>query len=264
MSIGSPATLPLELAIRLLRRSSFAGVHVAGVAREPPPQNEPVLLVANHVSWWDGFLLRDVGRLIRRKPVHLSVMSARELAARPFLRHVGAIGVDETVAGIRGMYRALARARDTTQGNLIVSYFPQGRIWPTTRRPLGFRRGVERVARMLAPLTVVPVAIHIEPLATLRPHAFVLLGNPIRAVRGELGAPELECAVERILDRLLRHLAVTGEEAHAMPADDDATCSDSPKSFSTRKPPDRARTLADNGLGPASTTNEDTDLTDEN
>jgi 1-acyl-sn-glycerol-3-phosphate acyltransferase len=206
------STFALESAIRWLRRWSFADVHIAGIPSELPA-NEPILLVANHVSWWDGFLLRDVGRFLRCDPIHISVMSAAALTARPYLRNVGAIGVDESITGIRSMERELRRWRARAPERLIVSYFPQGRIWPSTRRPLGFRGGVALVARALAPVTLLPVAMHIEPLASFRPHAFILVGEPWRIVDRAPDIAEVEGRFQRTLDALHRHLNDLGEDA---------------------------------------------------
>jgi 1-acyl-sn-glycerol-3-phosphate acyltransferase len=37
---------------------------IAGIPEELPA-DRPILLVSNHVSWWDGFILRGVQQVIR-------------------------------------------------------------------------------------------------------------------------------------------------------------------------------------------------------
>lgn len=91
----------------MLERLKFADVHVAGTSQLGALHDRPVLLVANHASWWDGFLLRHVVHALGRRPSQLTVMSAQELAKHPSLRSVGAVGVDSSLSSIRALDRLL-------------------------------------------------------------------------------------------------------------------------------------------------------------
>jgi 1-acyl-sn-glycerol-3-phosphate acyltransferase len=206
-----PALAAFELGFRPWMRRRIREVRIAGLPRALP-LGVPLLLVANHASWWDPFLLREVHRRLRpAAPLH-SVMLARELARRPFLRRIGAVGIDpDRPAGIAAALRELRhRLGDRPDG--AVAFFPQGRIWPTHRRPLGFRPGVELLLRHLPPLVVLPVALHLEPLRSPSPTAFVLAGDPVGA-GDEAGAARLEAAVEEELDRIHAFLDEWGEDA---------------------------------------------------
>src|SRR5947208_2199405 len=46
----------------------------------------PLLLVANHTSWWDGFVLRELQRRLRPDAPLYTLMSSAELARFPALR----------------------------------------------------------------------------------------------------------------------------------------------------------------------------------
>jgi 1-acyl-sn-glycerol-3-phosphate acyltransferase len=197
------------------RRWHLHEIHCGGATAEDVPRDVPLLLVANHVSWWDGFLLRAVQKRLRPRGRLFTVMSARELARFPFFGLLGVVGVDRgSVASIRGMLRALIAHRRRHDSMLVVSYLPQGRVWPSSRRPLGFQRGVGLVAARLAPIAIVPVALHIEPLTTPAPHAFVLIGAPTIVRAGE--APDVggvERSVATLLDALRAFLDEAGEDA---------------------------------------------------
>ncbi|MFP4624931.1 MAG: hypothetical protein ACLFRX_12175, partial [Gemmatimonadota bacterium] len=69
-----------ELVFRPWMRRRLDGIHVRGLEGAAwIPGELPVLLLANHVSWWDGFLLREVHRSLRPDaPLHV-VMSEAEL-----------------------------------------------------------------------------------------------------------------------------------------------------------------------------------------
>ena len=78
------------------RRMHLRAVHIGGATAADMPDRTPLLFVANHVSWWDGFLLRAVQRRLRPDAAFVTVMSAAQLDRFPFFRWLGAIGVDPT------------------------------------------------------------------------------------------------------------------------------------------------------------------------
>jgi hypothetical protein len=177
------------------------------------PDDRPLLLVANHTSWWDGFLLRDVHRLLRPRSPMYTVMTRTELERRPLFRHLGCVPVEpgspsSLLALLRGLRAAVARRPDAS-----IVYFPQGRIWPSSRRPLGFLRGVELVARAVAPCHVLPIALHVEPLQRAAATAFVLPGRPVAWPGDGATVGTLERTVTDRLDSLARFLSEHGESA---------------------------------------------------
>jgi hypothetical protein len=205
---GSPIALRAFDRIFLPWMHRRLRIRIAGLPGRLPP-GRPVVLVANHTSWWDGFLLREVHRLLRpRAPLH-TVMLASELRRRRILRALGGVGIEPGDAGTLLTALRTLRERVDRSPETVVIFFPQGRIWPTHRRPLGFQRGVELFVRRLAPATVLPVAIHLEPLHRVAPTAFVLAGASIGAgVDGE--------AVERAEGQRRTGPAVPGDPSAAL------------------------------------------------
>jgi 1-acyl-sn-glycerol-3-phosphate acyltransferase len=209
----SPAALAaFELFFRPWMRRRLRGIWIAGPSQRLPP-DRPVLLVANHTSWWDPFLIRELQRRLRPAAPLYSIMLSGELRRRPFFRRIGALGIDpQRPASVASMLRELQR-RLRAHPQALVAFFPQGRIWPSQRRPLGFLPGVELLLRHLPPLTVLPVSLHLEPLASPAPSAFVLAGEPLASHDPEIGAARLEREVEHGLDRLHSLLSEWGEAA---------------------------------------------------
>jgi 1-acyl-sn-glycerol-3-phosphate acyltransferase len=167
--------------------------------------------VANHVSWWDGFLLREVHRAVRPDaPLHV-VMLEEELRRVAVFRWMGAVPLSSSPLAARRLLREL-RSRLERRPDAVLGYFPQGRIWPSHRRPLGFRPGGGWLAGRLAPIAVLPVGLHLEPLTKPGPAAFVSVGPPV-VVRSAADAEELEARVTAEVDAILACTRRHGEDA---------------------------------------------------
>lgn len=203
----------LDLVLAPLRRARLRDLCVAGLPADLPG-HEPVLIVANHSSWWDGFLLRSIHERLRPRSPFYVLMTERELRPRPWLRGLGAIGLQPgSTRSVRAAFRYLAEQRRRAP---FVLFFPQGRIWPSTRRPLGFEPGISLLAGMMSPATIIPTALHIEPLNHATPTPFVSLGAAIR-VEGRMRNlhRDLEERVAAELDALLAFLNRHGEQSVA-------------------------------------------------
>jgi 1-acyl-sn-glycerol-3-phosphate acyltransferase len=200
-----------ELVFRPWMHRRLSGIHIRGLDRTTWLPTMPVMLVANHVSWWDGFLLREVHRRLRPDaPLHV-VMLETELRRVPIFRGMGAIPLPAGPMGARTIARDLA-LRIERRPDAVIGYFPQGRIWPSHRRPLGFRRGGAWLAGRLAPVAVVPVGLHFEPLTLPGPAAFVSVGSPLLA-REALEPGRLEGAVTGQVDEILGWVQRHGEDS---------------------------------------------------
>lgn len=205
----SPASLrAFEFFFRPWMRRRLHGEYFAGLPSKSLG-NRAMLLVANHVSWWDGFILRELHRMMRPRAPLYTVMAEEQLRRVPYFRRLGVLGINRgEPASILRALRELDRHLQDHPGALVV-FFPQGRIWPSHRRPLGFERGVELLLRRL-PLVALPIGLHAEPLTHVSPSFFVSVGEPIE---GRPTAVELERQVEVQLDAIQAFLAEHGEDA---------------------------------------------------
>lgn len=205
-------------------RRKLHRIHIAGLPDPSslPDPARPLVLVANHVSWFDGFLLREIQRRVRPTAVFHTVMLESELRANPILRALGGVGFDpDRPMGLRRVVRRLAELSRRADGGAgggtapVVAFFPQGRIYPSFRDPLGFQPGVRLLIRGLAPCTVLGVGMHLEPGNTVAPQAF-LHAAPLRPVASGSDVPapdELDRAARDALGRIHRHLQEHGENA---------------------------------------------------
>jgi 1-acyl-sn-glycerol-3-phosphate acyltransferase len=189
------------------RRVEF---RVTGLPAGLPP-DVPVILAANHVSYWDPFLLRHLQRLLRPRAPFYTVMLERELERHGWMRRIGVVGLEPgSASSLRRCIRFLRNAVDE-RPDAMIAFFPQGRIWPSFRRPLAFRAGVSLLARAIPGVRILPAGLHLEPLNRPRPTLFASLAPATDGASTDVAA--LESAVTGEIDRVLWLMEMHGESA---------------------------------------------------
>ncbi len=158
----------------------FEGLRVAGLEylREREA-NVPLVLYANHSSWWDGLMAFQVGRALLLD--QYAMMEERQLRAYPFHRRLGAFGVVRE--SVRDAARSIEYAGQLLKGtNRALWIFPQGVTLPNDARPLALYTGAARVIERAGLADAVPVAMRYEFLGEYRAEAVVRVGSPNRVV----------------------------------------------------------------------------------
>jgi 1-acyl-sn-glycerol-3-phosphate acyltransferase len=197
----------LGLVRRYARRTvarDLDGLKVDGLERTRlEAARRPLILAANHVAWWDPFLLVTLDEALGTE-AH-ALMDAANLDRLRFFSGIGCVPIDP--ANPRAGLRAAARLLDQPGRTLWI--FPQGRLRPAHLRPLEFRGGVRHLARLAREAAVVPVGIQYAFGEGRYPAAYAAFGEPLDAadVGARDGVATLEAEVEHRLAHIDRHLA---------------------------------------------------------
>jgi 1-acyl-sn-glycerol-3-phosphate acyltransferase len=161
--------------VRRQLQQHFAGAYWAGSeSADSWDPALPVLCIANHTNWWDGFLAVVVtGRLGRRFQI---LMDARQLARyRVFLR-VGAVPLHRGQP--RRAYQDVVAAAGYLRPGSALWIFPQGERRPPAEPLERMERGAALLAsRANRPIRICPVAFRYAFLSEQLPEAFVLVGD---------------------------------------------------------------------------------------
>jgi chlorobactene lauroyltransferase len=138
----------------------------------------PIIVCANHASWWDGYMATLVERSLGLDTYLM--MEEPQLRRYFFFAWAGCFSVDRqnTRSALQSLQYA-ARLLKEKPGRMVW-LFPQGEIFPNDRRPLAFYNGASYLARMTAPVVLYPVATRIEYQAEQRPDLFISVGEPLR------------------------------------------------------------------------------------
>jgi acyl-[acyl-carrier-protein]-phospholipid O-acyltransferase/long-chain-fatty-acid--[acyl-carrier-protein] ligase len=120
---------------------TFFRIRIVGA--ENVPARGAVLLVSNHVSYVDGFL---IGACVQRFIRFMVLKSYYEMPAlRPFLRRMNAIPVDPGTR--RGIVESIRAARTQLAAGHAVCIFAEGAL--TLTGNMGpFKRGLEKIAQV--------------------------------------------------------------------------------------------------------------------
>lgn len=156
----------------------FEGLRVAGLNYLKERGNSvPLVLYANHSSWWDGLVAFAVGRECRLQ--QYAMMEERGLRMYPFHRKLGAFSVVRESA--REAMRSIEYAAELlNETNRVLWVFPQGETQPNDARPLKMFTGAARIVERLNTVDVAAVAVRYEFLDDFRPEIFVRVGSPER------------------------------------------------------------------------------------
>ncbi len=110
-------------------------------------ETKSILLLSNHISWWDGIVIRHICRTVWKKQFHV-MMLEENLAKLSFFTKIGAFSIQKES---RSQFQSLLYARELLENpqNLVL-IFPQGKIWSQQTRSIDFGNGVLRILKDLS------------------------------------------------------------------------------------------------------------------
>ena len=102
-------------------------------------KHKSTLILANHISWWDGFFMLNVNLRYIHKKIHV-MMLEEELSRRKFLSKIGAYSIKKKT---RGVIESIKYTKELLEDpdNLVVVY-PQGEITSLYQHDISFQKGI--------------------------------------------------------------------------------------------------------------------------
>lgn len=131
----------------------------------------PLLIIANHFSWWDGFFIALLNQKKFQKKFHI-MMEKKQLDQNPILKGGGIFSVTkksrEAVETLRYSTELLKHSEN------MVALFPQGKFESAYQHPLHFEKGVEWIIKKAENrIRLVFVANQVEYFDTVKPNLFI-------------------------------------------------------------------------------------------
>jgi len=174
-----------ELLVWMLVRSSLrrmfvrVRVRVCDAGDDPRATGLPLLVIANHPTWWDGYIALLLSRHFGAR--RYLMMDAAQLRRYRFFAWLGCFGVERSDA--RDVARSLAYAANLlrTHGPVWVWLFPQAEITPASARPLALHGGAAHILRRATAdgrtIGVLPVAWEYVFRGEQHPEVIVRIGE---------------------------------------------------------------------------------------
>lgn len=153
---------------RMQMKRHFKRIYLSGSVSEP---GLPVLIIANHFSWWDGFFIASLNREKLYKKFHV-MMLEDQLKKNWFFQHTGAFSVRKNSKSI---IESLTYATELLQNpENLVTFFPQGQFESINQGKLHFEKGVEWLLKNLKnDVQVIFVANQVDYFESAKPSLFM-------------------------------------------------------------------------------------------
>lgn len=102
-------------------------------------KDRSILLLANHFSWWDGFLLFQINRLYFRKKFHVMITEENYRKVW-FLKYLGSFSVKKNSRSIIETLEYAGGLLNDPQNLVLV--FPQGKLFSGHVDQIQFQKGL--------------------------------------------------------------------------------------------------------------------------
>ena len=184
--------------------SGLRAIRLANWGR-PAPHEGPLVIVANHPSWWDGVAFMLLAEALFPGRQMYAPMAAEAIARYRFMRRVGVFGIEAGPRGAAYFLRAAEQVLASSGGMLWVN--APGRFMDPRERPVPVLPGLTRLAEMAPNAVFLPLALDYPFWGEPRPEMLCGFGPPVTAAtlleqdRPARGAM-LSAALQATMDRL--------------------------------------------------------------
>ncbi len=141
-------------------------------------QSGPLIVYANHSSWWDPLLMILLAQAALPDRRHYGPMDAAALARYPIFRRLGIFPVEMTTARGAAMFLRTSMAVLRTGGVLWLT--PQGRFADPRSSPLSFRPGLGALVCRMPEVRLLPMAVEYTFWDERLPEALVRFGESLQ------------------------------------------------------------------------------------
>ena len=171
----------LQFFVRVLTqrlRRSFHAIRLARPGAPAVPDDEPLVIYANHPSWWDAALVPVL--LTRLFPSRRSFapIDAVALQHYGFMRRLGLFGIAQGRYEGASLFLRVGRQL-LSQPDTLFYLTPQGRFTDVRERPIRLRPGLAHLLAGVPRVTVLPLALEYPFWNESAPEALVQFGEPI-------------------------------------------------------------------------------------
>jgi len=164
----------LNFYLKRIFKQHFNQISILGNIPEPDP-GLPLIILPNHSTWWDGFLIYLLNKKIFNRPGYLMMLES-QLSKYQMFSGIGAYSINQNKPKdiLASLSYTVSLLNQSTIPRPLVCIFPQGELLPWEIRPLGYQKGLEWVlCRYGDIVNLLPLAIRLEFKDEQRPEVFL-------------------------------------------------------------------------------------------
>jgi len=119
----------------------FSTIRIIGNFHE---KNHSVLLISNHISWWDGFWAEYINQNVLHRKFHF-MMLEKQLRKYWVFNYTGGFSVNKKSKSILETLNYTSELLNDRKNMVLV--FPQGEIQSMHNQNIEFEKGIERILK---------------------------------------------------------------------------------------------------------------------
>lgn len=148
-------------------RKKFDHVEIEGTYIE---KGGPILIIANHISWWDGFWVVYFREKIVKRRFYF-MMLEEELKKNIFLKYAGGYSINKKS---RTIVETIRYTQELLQDDHnMVLMFPQGRIESLYKDSIHFEKGIHSILEKAPQCRIIFIANFINFCSRRKPTLFL-------------------------------------------------------------------------------------------
>jgi len=138
-------------------------------------KDSSVLVLANHFSWWDGFLIFYINKKVFKKQFHVLV-NAENYSKVSFLKYLGAFAAEHSGKDVLETLNYAGKLLDSPDNLILV--FPQGKLHSNHLKNITFEKGVmQMINASQKKINIVFAATFIDYFSKRKASAYIYLQN---------------------------------------------------------------------------------------
>ncbi len=118
--------------------------HSVNISNKLVDKKLPLMIIANHFSWWDGFWINYLNSKVFNRKFYF-MMLEDQLLKRKFLLNTGGFSVNKSSRSIVETIQYTSELLKNNQNMVLI--FPQGKIQSLYNQKFVFEKGVEAILK---------------------------------------------------------------------------------------------------------------------
>jgi len=158
---------------RIIRKHFFS----VNIFSDIQYSNKSVLLLCNHFSWWDGFIVNYINSHLVKKKFHI-LMLEEQLQKHWYFNGAGAFSIKKKSKSLLETISYTKRLLEESDN--LVAIFPQGRIQSMHIKHIQFGKGLNRIVeegtqetQIIFSVVLVEYFVHKKPSLYIYLHEFI-------------------------------------------------------------------------------------------